>query len=956
MSADRDDGYDDDPRAAFDDRPSRRPRILIITALSVVIAFIALTTFASLFTDHLWYSSGGYGKVFDVLFWTRIGLFVGFGLVMALAVGGNILAAYRLRPFLRAQAPDPAGLDRYRDTVTPIRTWLLLSVSGLLGVFGGASAAGEWRTFLLWRHGVSFNTQDPWFHRDVGYYVFDLPWLHFLVSYVIAVVLLSLVAAALVHYLFGGIRLQVTHDRISSAAQAQLSVLLGIFVLAKAADYWLDRYDVVTANGRLISGMTYTDDHAVIPAKNILVGIAIICALLFFLNLWRRTWLLPSVGLALLVLSSILIGLIWPGIVQQFQVDPTEADKEAPYIQRNIEATRAAYDLNDIDVRTYTNATTAATVADLVAETSTTPVVDPQLVQRAFEQRQQGRAYYTVAPVLDVDHYDIQGADRALVLGVRELDQSGISESDRNWTNLHTVYTHSNGVIAAFGNQRPADDSSEASDIQWAQGQDPGQDALERSTGAFEDRIYFGEKSPDYSIVGKEPGQPDVELDLGKDGEGRTITYDGGGGVSVGSLFRQVLYAVKFGDPNFLLSGRINSDSRVLYYRQPSERVEKVAPWLTVDSDVYPAIVDGRIQWIVDGYTTTDRYPGSQRESFATMTDDSLNRPSGVQTLPTDQINYMRNAVKATVDAYTGQVTLYEWDTTDPILKAWEAAFPGTVRPKDSIPADLLPHLRYPEDYFKVQRYQFARYHVTNPNDFYRGNDRWAVPEDPITHDQLQPPYRMFTRDAETGQQVWSLTSNYVPNNKANLIGFVAVDSDPTSADYGRIRVLEPPDENTPGPGLVVANLISDPHITKKVQSFRLGDAVPKYGNLLTVPLSAGLMYVEPVYSTRTSTDSASYATLRYVMVSYGSKVGIGKTLPAALADMIGGKVPTTGGDPGPSKGGGKVSAQVLRLLRASDRDLAAARKAFEEGRGVAYVRLQAKAQRELGQALKLLK
>ena len=461
--------------------PPRRSRALIITAAVLVVGFFSLTTFAGFFTDRMWYGAIGYSSVFSTLFWTRVGLFLVFSAAMALIVGANMYIAYRLRPMFRPSSPEQTGLDRYRDAITPIRTWLLIGVSVLLGLFAGTSANGQWRTYLLWRNGGDFGSKDKYFDRDVGWYVFDLPWMHYLVDAAMAYLVVALLMSALVHYLYGGIRLQTTHDRLSGAAQAQLSVLLGLFVLAKAGDYWLDRFDLVHQGGRLITGITYTDDHAVLPAKEILMGIAVICAVLFFLNVWRRTWMLPSVGLALLALSAVLLGLIWPGIVQQFQVDPTEADKEAPYIKSNIEATRAAYDLDDVEVEPYTNQTTSddTQLTALASQTSSVPLVDPHLVRQSFEQNQQIRSYYSVADVLDVDKYTIEGTQRALVLGVRELDQAGISASDRNWSNLHTVYTHGSGIIAAYANQRPEDNGPESTVIQWAEGQE--QDDLARA-------------------------------------------------------------------------------------------------------------------------------------------------------------------------------------------------------------------------------------------------------------------------------------------------------------------------------------------------------------------------------------------------------------------------------------------------------------------------------------------
>ncbi|NYD41054.1 UPF0182 family protein [Nocardioides panaciterrulae] len=904
--------FDEDPRDTPPPTRSRpgRSRALVITAVAVVLAFFVLTTFAGWYTDRLWYRSVGFGGVFTKLFWTKTGLFLFFGVLMAVVVGANMALAYRMRPLFRPSSPEQTGLDRYREVVTPIRTWLLVGVSVVVGLFAGSSALGQWRHYLLWRHGVPFGSNDHFFHKDIGFYVFDLPWLHYLVNFVMAATVVALLTAAVVHYLYGGVRLQTAHDRLSGAAQGQLSLLLGVFVLAKAADYYLDRFDLVTGGGGLITGMTYTDDQAVWPAKNILMFIALICAVLFFLNVWRRTWVLPSVGLALLALSAVLLGLIWPGIVQQFQVKPSEADKEAPYIDTNIRATREAYGIQDVKPQVYSSRASAASarLADLESQTSTVPLVDPHLVRDTFEQNQQIRAYYSVADVLDVDRYRIQGVDRALVLGVRELDQNGINAGDRNWSNLHTVYTHGNGIIAAFANQRPASNSSESTDIQWAEGQ------AQHDLGQYESRVYFGEQSPDYSIVGKQPGQPDVELDLGNTASGSaqddTTTYTGKGGVSVGGFVNKLMYAIKFGDPNFLLSERVNSDSKVLYDRNPRDRVERVAPWLTVDSDPYPAVVDGRIQWILDGYTTTDRYPSSESESFSTMTDDSLQNNTGLRTIPTDEINYMRNAVKATVDAYDGTVHLYAWDQTDPILRAWESAFPGTVEPKAAIPPALMDHLRYPEDLFKVQRYQFARYHVTDAKDFYQGNNRWEVPEDPNVRGHLQPPYRMFV-DQPTGkngapQSVFSLTSVFTPYQKNNLAAFVSVDSDATDPqDYGHFRVLQMPDQQTPGPGLIANQFTSNSEVANELAQFNRsgGETIP--GNLLTLPIKDGLIYVEPVYAVRAG-SSSSYPILQYVLTSYGGETGIGRTLGESLADALG----VTGGSTGTTQGGGNTGSQ----------------------------------------------
>ncbi|WP_432479469.1 UPF0182 family membrane protein [Nocardioides sp. GXQ0305] len=958
------------PRPTSDVAPPRRSRALLITAAVLIVGFFVLTTFAAIWTDRQWFESVDYPEVFTTMFWTRVGLFVAFAALMAAFVGVNMALAYRFRPMFRMPSPEQSGLERYRAAITPIRIWLLVGVSILLGLFAGTSASGQWRSFMLWRNGGTYGDRDPYFERDIGFYLFDLGWYHYLVDSLMAFAVVALLMAALVHYLYGGIQLQTQHDRLTGAAQIQLSVLLGLFVLAKAVDYWLDRFDLVTDTGGLITGMKYTGEHAVLPGKSILMGIALICAVLFFLNVWRRTWMLPSVGLALLVLSAVLIGMIWPTIVQQFQVNPSEADREAPYIEDNIEATRAAYDLKDIEVEPFSSNLAAGNgnLNELEQQTESVPLVDPKVVNQTFEQVQQVRAYYSVADVLDVDRYEMDDTDRALVLGVRELDQSGIAESDRNWNNLHTVYTHGNGMIAAYANQRSEDGTAETGDLVWAEGQQANQNALsELYPDGYESRVYFGELSPSYSVVGKaSEGSSDVELDLGNAAsadEGQTTTYDGEGGVPVGNLFSELMYAVRFGEPNFLLSGRVHENSKVLYHRTPIERVERVAPWLTVDRDPYPAVVDGRIVWILDGYTTTDRFPQAQAESLETMTDDALSQDNPFGTLPTDEINYMRNAVKATVDAYHGTVDLYAWDENDPMLEAWRNAFPGTVKDKEEMSDELLEHVRYPEDLFKVQRYQFARYHVTDAGDFYQGNDRWEVPEDPYAEDTYQPPYRLFVDDPTiSSDETWSLTSNFTPRNKNNLAAFMSVNSDATSEEYGRMRALQLSNEQTDGPGLIANEMANSDNVRRELQAFNLGEIEPTFGNLLTLPVDDGLMYVQPVYATRELSE-ASYPILQFVIVSYGDQVGIGDSLVEALADVLG-VDPESVTEPIPSEGGGdgnnqpppnqSTEEQIALLLRQAQAAFDAADAAYRDGDPVEAAEQQQKARRLIDEAVTL--
>ncbi|NUR08269.1 MAG: UPF0182 family protein [Nocardioidaceae bacterium] len=964
---------DDTPEPARRVPPAasqQRSRALIGTIVVLIVAFFLISVFTSVWTDRLWFKSVGFSEVFTKVLGTKVMLFLVFGVLMAVVVGANVAVAYRFRPLFRPASQEQANLDRYREVVDPLRKWLLVAVALVLGLFAGGSGSGQWRQYLLWRNGEPFGRKDPYFKLDVGFYVFDLPWFHYLVDFAMAVIVLSLIAAAVVHYLFGGIRLQSKQDRLSGAAQVQISVLAGFFVLFKALDYWLDRFNLTNDGGGLFTGIGFTDKNAVLPSKTILAAIALICAVLFFANIFRRTWLLPSVGLVLLVLSSILLGAIWPGIVQQFQVKPSEPDKEAPYLAKNIQATRQAYGISNTQVTPY-DANLIQSAAQLQADSASLPSVrllDPSLVSDAFEQLQQVRGYYSVPHVLDVDRYQINGRTRDVVLAVRELNEAGLPDTQRNWANEHTVYTHGFGVVAAYGNMsdqndQPVPNLNNGAPV-WTEKDLPPKGELSKiqPDGSYQARVYFGETSPDYSIVGKAPGGKNVELDLPAAGAAgaETNTYTGSGGVPVGSLFNKLLYAVKFSEPNIVLSSRVNENSRILYGRTPRERVQKVAPWLTVDGDAYPAVVDGRVKWILDGYTTTDHYPNSQKDSLRSMTSDALQPNTTYATLPTDEINYMRNSVKAVVDAYDGSVKLYKWDD-DPIVNAWSRAFPNAIQPKAKIPAGLLAHMRYPEDLFKVQRNMLAAYHVTDAKTFYAGDDQWKVPEDPEIRTNKQPPYRLSIKYPGSSQSEFSLTSVFVPQKRQNLASFIAVGSDPTRPDYGKIKILRlPSNTQVPGPSQIANNFNNSDQIQTRVLPFTRGNAKVRYGNLLTLPVGDGLLYVQPLYIQR-NTGEGTYPQLRFVLATFGDEVGIGTTLSEAVNDVLGvsngGGTSSAGsggnGSGSTSGGGGAVSGDVRSLLTQASDKFTEAQRALRAGDLEAYAAATKQAQDLVEQALR---
>ncbi|MGK5626899.1 UPF0182 family membrane protein [Streptomyces sp. URMC 123] len=866
-------------------RPSRRVRTLLMTLGVLAVLAMLFVMFAGFWTDWLWYRSVHYSSVFTTTLWTKIGLFSVFGLLMAVAVGFNIWLAHRLRPPLSAMSLEQQSLDRYRMGIAPYKKWVLIAVTALVGLIAGAAASGQWRTWLLWVNGVPFGEKDAHFQKDVAFYAFDLPWYRFLLSFGFAAAVLCLVAAALVHYLYGGLRITSPGSRATAAATGHLSVLLGIFVSLKAVAYWLDRYGLAVKSSDLKSthgwtGLRFVDANAYLPAKTILFCIAVICAVLFFATLWRRTWQLPVIGFGLMVLSAILIGGLYPAIVQKFQVQPNEQAKEAQYIAKNIEATRAAYGIDKAQVTDYPGISDTKDDKQLRADVDATAsmrLLDPNIVSPTYQQLQQVRGYYGFPSTLDVDRYKGQdGKDQDTVIGLRELNINGIPE--RNWINDHFKYTHGFGVVAAKGTTTQSGGAPEFTESELP---------AKGSLSPYEQRVYYGEKTTQYSIV----GGPQKELDYSDDSGEKPYSYTGKSGVSLSSPVNRAAYAVAFGEPQILYSGAIGKDSRILYNRTPKERVESVAPWLTIDGDAYPAVVNNRIQWIVDAYTTSNGYPYSSRTTLGDTTADSLTNGQRAVVAQQNQVNYIRNSVKATVDAFDGTVKLYEWDTEDPVLKTWKKAFPGTVEPKSAIDPELMRHLRYPQDLFKVQRELLTRYHVTSPAQFYSGSEVWQVPDDPTQKSgNAVPPYYLSMRMPDQKAQTFSLTTTFTPNRRENLGAFMSVDADATSGEYGKIRILKLP-SNSPvsGPQQVQAKFNSETEIANEINILKRGDSEVEYGNLLTVPLRGGLLYVEPVY---VRGAGANYPLLKKVLVSYGDKTAFRNTLGEALDEVFGTKGP----------------------------------------------------------------
>jgi uncharacterized membrane protein (UPF0182 family) len=928
----------------------KKPSPLALTFIILTVIAGSLVGLSGVYVDWLWFNSVGFTVVWTTVLTTKIALFIIAGLVTSLIITVNVYLAYRRRPFDVSMAVEADNLERYRATIDPIRKLVLAGIALVLFYFGGTSGVQLWSSWLQFTNSTEFGIKDPQFGLDISFFAFRLPFLQTLIGWAISTLILATLASAAVHYLYGGIRPQLRSDRISVAARVQISILLGLIVLMKAVAYWFDRYALALKEGRLITGLTFTDVNATLPAKSILAAIAVICSLLFFANIVRKSLILPAAGSILMVGASVLIAGVYPGAIQQFQVKPSESSKEAPFIQRNIESTRDAYGIADVDMKDYqaTVATNSGQLANDAATIANIRLMDPNVLSATFRQLQQIKPYYGFPDSLDIDRYTVNGVQRDVVVAVRELNIEG--NPSRNWINDHLVYTHGFGFVSAFGNSVDSDGKPT-----FLVGDLPPTDGL----GKFQPRIYFGENVPNYSIIGGPKTDTPVEFDYPDDASAngqRNYTYTGEGGVPMGGLFKKLLFAIQYQEQRIVLSNLINSESKILYNRSPRERVAKVAPWLTLDGDPYPAIVDGKIQWIIDGYTTSKGYPYSQVTSLTSATADAFTATSSAITAQTNgDINYIRNSVKATVDAYDGTVVLYQWDEKDPVLKTWMKAFPNTVTPKSKMSKELLEHVRYPEDLFRVQRDVLSSYHVQSAAAFYGGQDFWRVPRDPSTFGAnagAQPPYYMTLEMPGSDKPTFTLTTPFVPRGgRENLAAFAVVDSN-YGPNYGKMTVLQlPRSTNIAGPSQVASNFEAKPEVANSLSLLRQGGADVVLGNLLTLPVGGGLLYVQPVY-VRATANTSAYPLLQKVLVSFGDVIGFDNSLKGALDQVFGGNSGTSSSGTPTTSNTDNASADLRSALENARQAIADGNAALAKGDFAAYGRAQDRLKAALAAAI----
>ena len=853
-------------------RPAASPRRAIIV-IAIIVLIAGSNFFAYFYTDVLWFQEVGLVSVL----WTSLRAQFLVGLITAVVVAGflwlNLWIAGRSGPvYSLTTANDP--VDQYREMISPYTRWIRLGISLVIGLFSGLFASSAWQTFLLWSNRQGFGANDPQFGKDVSFYVFELPLYDQLLDQVWSMVITALLFSVAAYYLYGAIRPQRGLRGMGAGALAHISVLLGLLALTKAGQYYLGQYHLNFSPRGVVTGASYTDVNAQLPALRLLAIISIVSALLFLANIRFRRISLPLAAVGIWIAVAFLAGGVWPAVVQRFSVEPQEPQREQPFIERNIEATNRAFDLTDVETRTY------AATSDLSSEEvqgnrgllQNVRLWDPSILEQAYSQLQALRTYYSF-PDVDIDRYEVDGEKRQVMLSARELSLTDLPEASQKWSNIHLQYTHGYGLVASLANAQTGAGQPEflVRDIPGTT--ESGAEALEPD----QPRVYYGEGFADheYSIVDSEQDELDYETDEGS----VRSNYEGEGGIEIGSLLRQVAFAIRESDPNLVLSNLITSESSVLIYRNVRDRVLRAAPFLDIDQDPYPAIVDGRLLWILDGYTSTRWYPYSQRFDAGEFTGGSTG------TLE-DEVNYVRNSVKIVVDAYDGSMTFYVIDQEDPLIAAWRETFPDlftTEEPSD----ELAAHFRYPEDLFKLQTEVYRTYHIRDALDFYAKGDEWDIPDAPqigdvTTEGLMTPTYLLFQLPGETEQE-FVLTRPFTPRARRNMIAFMAARSDP--GHYGELVNLQFPRQViVPGP-VQVDNLINQDVVVSRERTLlgQQGSEI-SFGSLVILPIEDSILYVQPMFVTAAD---GGIPELKKVILVLGERVVIGDDFESALASMF---------------------------------------------------------------------
>jgi uncharacterized membrane protein (UPF0182 family) len=848
----------------------------------VLIALVALVvsarSIASFYIDVLWHQSLGRTDVFWGILFSRLGLAAAFTCLFAVVLALNMWVADRLRPDVLPTTPQERALAGYRQ-LSGRRAWgLRIVVASLLGFMIGSPAAVQWRDWTLFRNSVPFGVTDPLFGQDVSFYVMRLPFIEFVVDWTFAALIMVTLVTAGVHALNGGIRLQIQGRKVTPLAKVHLSVLFAALAMVRAVDYWFSRYDLTRSTRSVVQGATYTDVNAQLPATQLMILVSLAVAVLFLANFRQRGWRLPILATVLWIVIAVSAGGIYPAVVQRFVVQPNVSTMELPFIERNIDATKAAMGLGDVErTRLDLQPLTAAALNEDPAPLRNVRQLDPFQMRDRFILDEGQTSFYAVRD-LDVDRYEFDGRLQQVMVSARELNSAGIP--NRTWVSRHLLYTHGCGIIAAPASRTTNDGRPVYIDL-----------------GVTRPELYFGEGIDQYALVKTEQVEQPCTGSVTK--EPTT------GGVQLSSTLRRFAYAVEYNEFNLFGSGLINSQSRIIHDRNVTERAARLAPFLRFDADPYPVVVSGSVQWVLDAYTISDRYPYAQQANV-----DQLTPGGGLNA----SFNYVRNSVKAAIDAFTGDVTFYVVDQNDPIINAWTKAFPDLLTPVAEAPEELTRHFRYPEDLFRVQTNVYGRYQFDDATLFFNRDAAWSVAQAPPTEPEavsgvvgggvvggvesidvrdasvlrFEPYYTMFHGSDGLGDPTFAMLRPFVPfsadNARKELRALMVVSSDPDS--YGKIQVFELGDPLPEGPATVAAEFGSDPVIAQQITLLDQRGSRVIYGDLQVVPVQRGLMYVRPLF-VRPDDPTAKQIFVRKFLVSYDNRVVMTDSLTEGVARLV---------------------------------------------------------------------
>jgi hypothetical protein len=925
--------------------PRRRHRarwwIAGLTVL-IIILLISLRSLANIYTDSLWFSSVDFHNVFSTLLVIKLGLFGVFGAIFFAVLWVNLVVCDRIAGHDIVLAQEDELVRRYQQYVRPYSGRIYVAIAFVLALIGASGTISQWNNWILFRHGGNFGVTDPQFHKDVGFYVFKLPFLIFCVDWTLAILIVTLVVTLVFHYFNGGIQPQRGLPRVRPPVKAHVSVLLALIALDKAVGYILQRWSMVNASDGYVNGAGYTDVHARLPAELLLVYVSIGAALILLYNIRRQGWTLPVLAVGIWAFVALVVGIIYPALLQALKVNPAQSTLEAPYIKRNIDATTSAYNLKNVTVRPFPASTTISPRQSVDSVSTINNIrqwdPDPSISLETFQRLEGIKSYYTF-PSLGVDRYALGGSFSPVLIGVRDITPSALPS--QTWVNTHLQYTHGNGAAVAVANQ--TSNATNASPVFGVSGiPAASSQGLPKLT---QPDVYFGLGESGYVVANTKQPEVDYQQANGNNVESH---YSKKGGVQLSNFFSRAAFALRLGDFNLLISSQITDKSRLLFVRDPLAMAQKAAPFLSFDHDPYAVIYNGQIDWILDGYTTTSNYPYAQNAGSQQVAVGS--------TLPSSY-NYVRNSVKVVVNAYTGQMTFYDVDPSDPILQAYSAAFPHMFVALKDMPTPLRDHLRYPEDIFSVQSAIYGRYHLQNPQQFYTASNAWqlsptagAGPQSQAllaqntynnqgqlistTPARMSPQYQVYslpgTDSTNPGNQKFTISDGFVPaaqssgsssSQNFNLTAWMVGLSDPTN--YGQLNLYEVP-QGTLGPANADAEIQADNAVSSEITLLNQHGSQVLLGETLMVPIANSMVYIRPLYVAASSNPQPK---LEYVVAVLGGTVKLDTSLTNVLSDITGVTLPaSTNG----SSSAGTVPAAIASILAAAQTDYQNAQTALK--------------------------